>query len=191
MSEQDKPETRAEATRRWNREGRKGETDVFRDRVRAECQAKGMPKPEAHHQAWIAAMAAHPPEGVDPVEVSVPEVVADTGQVQGLGCIPPEWPVLPGNASIQAELAWVQAERLGVITTAASGATVVKLADARAPAPSRAALGWLETSIRSYAKYVDVVSRVLKDEVDEQLHIRRERLAIGDIEGVLAEMQVV
>ena len=32
---------------------------------------------------------------------------------------------------------------------------------ASTPAPSMAALSWLETSIRSYAKYVDVVARAL------------------------------
>jgi hypothetical protein len=33
--------------------------------------------------------------------------------------------------------------------------------------PPRAALGWLETSIRSYAKYVDVAAKVSGDGDDE------------------------
>jgi hypothetical protein len=54
---------------------------------------------------------------------------------------------------------WVQAQRLRIVTEQASGATVVHLDRAGAPAPSWAALGWLETSIRSYAKFVDVAAR--------------------------------
>ena len=38
---------------------------------------------------------------------------------------------------------------------------------ARTPAPSRAALGWLETSIRAYSKYIDVVAKALKDEEND------------------------
>ena len=69
-----------------------------------------------------------------------------------------------------------------------SGATVVHLDRANEAAPSRAALSWLETSIRSYAKYVDVVARSLKDEQDEQENVKRERLAIEDMRGLLTEM---
>ena len=43
-----------------------------------------------------------------------------------------------------------------------AGPTVVHLDQALSPAPSWAALGWLETSIRSYAKYVDVAAKALQ-----------------------------
>jgi cell shape-determining protein MreC len=56
------------------------------------------------------------------------------------------------------------------------------------PAPSWAALGWLETSIRAYAKFVDVVAKTLKDEQDEQSNIRREKLAIAELKALLTEM---
>jgi len=82
----------------------------------------------------------------------------------------------------------VQANRLVVVEERPSGATVVHLDRANEAAPSRAALSWLETSIRSYAKYVDVVARSLKDEQDEQENVKRERLAIEDVRGLLAEM---
>ena len=50
------------------------------------------------------------------------------------------------------------------------------------------ALSWLDTSIRHNAKYVDVVSRSLKDEQGEQSHVKRERMAIAEIRELLAEM---
>ena len=49
-------------------------------------------------------------------------------------------------------------------------------------------IGWLETSIRSYAKYVDIVAKSLKDEQDEQEHVRREKMAIEEARSLLAEM---
>jgi hypothetical protein len=69
-----------------------------------------------------------------------------------------------------------------------SGATRVHLDRARSPAPSWAALGWLETSIRSYAKYVDVVAKSLATQQDEQELVRREKLSIEEMRGLLAEM---
>jgi hypothetical protein len=118
------------------------------------------------------------------------EVVANVAgdRLDGLDRLPDGWPELPDNASLQAEVGWVQAVRLRVVEHQPSGRTVVRLERARTPAPSWAALGWLETSIRSYAKYVDVVSRALKDEQDEQEGVRRERMAIDEIRGLLDEM---
>jgi hypothetical protein len=65
---------------------------------------------------------------------------------------------------------------------------VVHLDRARTPAPSWAALGWLETSIRAYSKYIDVVAKALKDEENEQQMVKRERMAIDEIRSLLAEM---
>jgi len=56
------------------------------------------------------------------------------------------------------------------------------------PAPSWAASGWLETSIRSYAKYIDSVAKSLKDEQNEQEHVRREKMAIEEVRSLFAEM---
>ncbi len=58
----------------------------------------------------------------------------------------------------------------------------------RYSAPSWAALGWLETSIRAYAKYVDVVAKSLKDEQDEQENVKREKMRIGEIRDLLKEV---
>lgn len=112
----------------------------------------------------------------------------ESGRIAGLSEMPDDWPELPANASLQAELSWVQANRLLVVEEQSSGATRVQLGRARSPAPSLAALGWLETSIRSYAKFVDVVSRTLKDELDGQEKVTRERKAIDEIRTLLDEM---
>jgi hypothetical protein len=47
----------------------------------------------------------------------------------------------------------------------------------------------LETSIRSYAKYIDIVSRALAVVQDEQESTRRERLRLDEIKALLDEMQ--
>jgi hypothetical protein len=46
----------------------------------------------------------------------------------------------------------------------------------------------LETSIRAYAKYVDVAAKVTATQQDEQELVRRERMAIDEIRSLLAEM---
>jgi len=191
-------ETRAQAGNRWCREGRREEANKFREDVRLACQAKGMSRFDSVAHSWVATMAAFPPEGKPAEALPLPEPEPESsssppapecGQVQGLGRIPKGWPDLPPNASLQAELAWVQANRLSIVDTASSGATVVSLAEARSPAPSMAALGWLETSIRSYAKYVDVLARAMGTAADEVEHVRRERAAIEEIRALLREMR--
>ena len=192
-------ETRAQAERRWRRTGQDIEVGNFRGKVRDACVAAGMTRKAANEHAWEEALAAYPPPGVDPVE---PKPLPDGGkaqlapdppnsgdQVQGLGSIPKDWPPLPDNASQQAELAWVQSQRLRVVSESSSGQSVVDLSQASAPAPSWAALGWLETSIRSYAKYVDIVGRALASQDDEKATVRRERVDIARICELLEEMR--
>ena len=177
-------ESKIELTERLRREGRWEEASSFRETARADFRAKGMARKEAVEAAWDATAEAYPP-----LPVVDPATAADSGRVQGLGDIPPAWPELPANASLQAELAWVQSNRLLVVEERPSGATRVHLDRARSPAPSWSALSWLETSIRTYSKYVDVVARSLKDERDEQEMVRRERMQIDEIHGLLEEMQ--
>jgi hypothetical protein len=47
----------------------------------------------------------------------------------------------------------------------------------------------LETSIRAYAKFVDVAAKASASVEDEREMVRRERLAIDEIRGLLAEMR--
>lgn len=110
-------------------------------------------------------------------------------RIQGLAEIPADWPELVSNASLGAEIAWVQAERLRIVEEKPGGSTLVTLSKARAPAPSWAALSWLETSIRSYAKFVEVAAKAAGEVGDEQALVRRERMQLDEIRALLAEMK--
>ena len=162
-------------------EGRWTEASNFRETARADFRTKGMGRQEAVEAAWEAMAEAFPalPDAIDE-DISI--------RVQGLGDIPESWGELPSNTSLQAELSWCQANRLRVVEERSSGAIRVHLERAGSPAPSWAALGWLETAIRAYAKFVDVVARSLKDEVDEQKNVKRERMQIEEMRELLAEM---
>ena len=56
---------------------------------------------------------------------------------------------------------------------------VVDLSRALSSAPSYAALGWLETSIKTYAMFVDVAAKATSVQDGEQAEIRREVQSIG------------
>jgi hypothetical protein len=113
---------------------------------------------------------------------------SDDGQIQGLSSIPDAWPELPANASLSAEIAWVQANRLRIVEERSAGATLVHLDQALSPAPSWAALGWLETSIRSYAKFVDVAAKATASGDGEAEVWKRERIALDEVQALLEEM---
>jgi hypothetical protein len=111
----------------------------------------------------------------------------DQSSITGLDKIPPSWRPLPGNASLQAEISWVQANRLMVVKETGNG-TVVSLRKAMGPPPSWAALGWLETSIRTYAKFVEVAAKATASIASEEEEIKRERVAIEEVRRLLNEM---
>lgn len=114
----------------------------------------------------------------------------DGGQIQGLNDLPGDWPELPANASMGVELAWVQANRLRVVTEKPGKATRVDLGKAISPAPSWAALGWLETSIRSYAKFLDAAVKVGGGEDEgESAVMKRERKSVEEVRALLREME--
>ena len=94
-----------------------------------------------------------------------------------------------GERSLSAEIGWVQANRLRIVEEKPGHATVVRLDQALSPAPSWAALGWLETSIRSYAKFVDVAAKASSADDVEASVMRRERMAIEDVRRLLDEMK--
>lgn len=176
--------------------------EPLRTRMIRECRQKGMSKAEAQAWTYSELDRLYPPLSSKNRDSEIRESLvgndlrsdcptvaqSDSGRVQGLGEIPACWPDLPANASLAAEIAWVQANRLYVVEERPSGATVVRLDRACEPAPSRAALGWLETSIRSYAKYVDVAAKATAQQQDEAEQVRREKLAIEEIRSLLAEM---
>ena len=181
-------ESKIELTERLRREGNWSAASKFKDDALRDFRSKGMKRDEASEAAWDAMEQAFPPiANVAATAGMREEVVTDT-RIQGLSEIPSDWTPLADNASLQAEVGWCQANRLRVVEERASGVVVVHLDRARTPAPSWAALGWLETSIRAYSKYIDVVAKALKDEETEQTMVKRERLAIDEVRSLLSEM---
>ena len=179
-------------TRRLQREGRWAEIEPLRNEMMKACRGKGMSKIDAQAWTYSELDRMYPPLEVkgrpaSPEPAKWDNVPSDSG-LRGMHDVPNSWPELPAGSSLQAELQWVQSNRLAVVEEKSPGVTVVHLGRAHEPAPSRAALGWLETSIRAYSKYVDVVARTLKDEQDEAETIRRERMAIDEIRDLLQEM---
>jgi hypothetical protein len=160
--------------------GWKSDIESTRDRMMKEARKQGMSKIDAQAWTYTELDRLHPPDEVTMSPAG--------GPLQGLGDIPEAWPELPDNASLAAEIGWVQAQRLRIVEERPSGQTVVHLDRARSPAPSWAALGWLETSVRSYAKFVDVVAKSLATQQDERELVQRERLAIDEMREILAEM---
>ena len=123
-----------------------------------------------------------------PLESSQEPQYPPEGSVSGLSDLPDHWPELPSNASLGAEIQWVQSSRLDVVTEYPNGAIEVDLSRADRPAPSKAAIGWLETSIRAYSKFCDIEAKATAQLESEEEHVRREKLAIQDVRSMLEEM---
>ena len=180
---------RLEAEGRWA-----GRIELERNDMMKAARKQGMSKSDA--QAWVYAELdrLYPPPP-SPERASGDENVRpsplerDDGQIRGLGDIPETWPELPSNASLASEVGWVQANRLRIVAEQPSGSTSVDLGKALSPAPSWAALGWLETSIRSYAKYVDVAAKTTASDDGEAEVWRRERMTIEEVRALLEEMR--
>lgn len=178
-----------------------GVVDLVRDQMMRE--AKATIPDLVQRQLWVYSELDRMYPPVCPVPISsdiiselldvtplvAPNPISESGAIQGLADLPKGWPELPANASLSTELGWVQANRLFMVEERPGKATRVRLDQAASPAPSRAALGWLETSIRSYAKFVDAVAKVSGgDDGDEGAVMRRERKSIDEVRALLAEM---
>lgn len=160
------------------------------ERLRKEARAAGMPKGQGPGTAyqWATEQADKLfPSGSEPVVSPSADAQSSEGDVNqsvlGLGSIPADWPTLPANATLQAEISWVSANRLRV-----RDGTGVDLSRAISPAPSYSALSWLETSILFPSKFADISVKATASQADETEHIRREKMAIEEIRGLLAEM---
>jgi hypothetical protein len=189
-----------EISHRFMREGRWKDIEPERNEMMKLARKRFKDKKERQHWVYGELDRMYPPlEPVNSTEQnrkisnsqskSTGRDRHDDGQIQGLGEIPQAWPELPANASLASEVGWVQANRLRIVKEQSNGATVVHLDHALSPAPSWAALGWLETSIRSYAKYVDVAARATASDDGEASVVRRERMAIGEVDALLDEMR--
>jgi hypothetical protein len=195
--------------RRMEREGRWREVSLVRDSMMKEVK-KRFPDIE-DRRAWVYSELdrMYPPVQAKPAAVDTcfvgtkgltdglsdtyPKLPSsegsDSGSIQGLSDLPKGWPELAMNASLAADVGWVQANRLRVVEERPGKATLVRLDLALSPAPSWAALGWLETSIRSYAKFVDVAAKVSGGTDDEGAVMRRERKSVDEVKALLREME--
>ena len=200
---------RSRVTARLLSDGQWTAAEPVRDQLMREARQAGLSKDDAKRQAYSALDERFPPRdknnrgenesrgevgGVDyPVTrnnvagVQSPAHATEAA-VTGLSDVPDSWPPLAANATLAQEIQWVQANRLSVVRDLGDRA-IVDLSKAMSPAPSWAALGWLETSIRAYAKFVDVAAKASAHVEDERDMVRRERLAIDEIRSLLTEMQ--
>lgn len=199
-------ESRASASNRWIREGIRAAVDLRRDEVRRECLAAGMRRHEALERSWEVVLAEFPPPGVEPAEATpppkpleaqpqpeadLPPEAADpeSGRLVGLADIPPSWPALPPNAPLQSEIQWVQAVRIDVVEQLQAGGYRIRLQRADSPAPSKAALSWLETAVLFPAKFADVAVKTTAALEDDRERVRRERRSIEEVRAILAEVR--
>lgn len=195
-----------DVTKRLQAEGRWfGQAEETRNTLMKESKAGGMTKPQAQAWTYTQLDKMYPPvqskpaetdtgsEGAQGLTATKPIYIgnseADSGSIQGLSNLPKDWPELPSNASLGAELGWVQANRLRIVEERPGKATKVDLALALSPAPSWAALAWLETSIRSYAKFLDAAVKVSGSTDDEGAVMKRERRSVDEVRALLREME--
>ena len=141
------------------------------------------PDPEPEPEAVEPPVEPKPEVPEPPAPEPIPEPPVQDQGVVGLGDLPSSWGELPSNASLQAEISWVSANRLRV-----RDGNGVDLSRALSPAPSYAALSWLETSILFPSKFADISVKATQNQEDEKEHIRREKMAIEEIRGLLEEM---
>lgn len=188
--------------RRLEAEGRWTQVEPLRDQMMREARAKGMSKPDAQDWTYGELDRLYPPlqavviatetqcdadEGVsDPVNGCADDDPARPRE--GLGGIPADWPVLPDNAPLAAEIGWVQAQRLRIVEERPGGQSVVRLNRAGCPPPSWAALGWLDTAIRNPAKWADIAAKGLGQQELESDITKRERRSIEEVRTLLSEM---
>jgi len=160
------------------------------EQVRREARGSGKTRREAiaHANTVCAAefpeLASEYPPPPDPETPTQTPPDAQEAGVAGLGDLPADWPELPANASLQADVQWVAANRLTVLVSPG----VVDLSRALAPAPSYSALDWLDTALCFPSKFADVRVKATQHAEDEREHARRERLAVEETHNLLAEM---
>lgn len=176
-------ESKIALTERLRREGNWSAASKFKDDALRDFRAKGIKRDEASESAWEAMEQAYPPIAAVAATTEMQAEVATDTRIHGLSEIPAGWPQLPANASLQAEISWVSANRLRV-----RDGTGVDLSRALSPAPSYSALSWLETSILFPAKFADISVKATAQQDDEREGVRREKMAIEEIRSILAEM---
>lgn len=170
-------------TKRLQRDGRWPEVESVKNQLIKEARQKGMARSEAQSWAYAQIDRLYPPLTASSAPATESQSVPEDPGVTGLSDLPADWPQLPANDSLQVEIAWVTANRLGV-----RNGFGVDLSKALSPAPSYSALSWLETSILFPAKFADISVKATADQDSEKEFVKREKLAIAEIRSILAEM---
>lgn len=148
------------------------------------------PEPETQPSDAVVGDSASTPEpAIEAAPVPDPETDDSHARTrEGLGRLPRSWPPLADNAQLPVELGWVQANRLRVVEERQNGEPIIRLKRAGSPAPSWAALGWLDTAIRNPAKWADICARGMAQQELESDLVKRERRSIEDVRSLLSDM---
>lgn len=170
-------------TKRLQRDGRWPEAEPVKNRMIKEARQKGMDRGEAQSWAYAEIDRLYPPLSGSHAPANESQPFPEDPGVTGLGDIPASWPDLPANATLQAEIAWVSANRLRV-----RDGNKLDLSKALSPAPSYSALSSLETAILFPSKFADISVKATQNQVDETEDIRREKASIEEVRRILAEM---
>ena len=171
----------------------KGQADATRDELyvagRKLKRSHGWTREQVQWWVWSQLDEMYP----DPVQ---PDAITESAQpdrpqdqsagIVGLTDLPDSWGQLPDTAQQAAEFGWVQANRLLIVRTQGSR-SVIDYGQARGPAPSMASISWLEYSILNPAGWSTMAAKGMQAEEDESEFVRQERMAIKDIESILAE----
>ena len=101
--------------------------------------------------------------------------------------VPKEWGELPLTAPLETEIAWVHQNRFRCIAWTREGQPRVHLEEARSPAPSEGALGFMQDAAIDPKGFSNLLAKVLKIEGDEESALNAgERKSIAEIDRILA-----
>lgn len=179
-------ESRIELTERLRAEGRWAEASNFRETARADFRAKKMSRQDAVEAAWEAMAEAYPP-------LSVAEAPANPGALEAAATHAPPvpWPDLPTDADFGEEVRWVHQQYIRIVEEGPRGRVIHwDRASVKPPSTGACSLARWAAENRT-AFYKDMLPRIMAkvdDGAEEEANIRRERMAIEEIRGLLAEM---
>jgi len=179
-------ESKIELTERLRAEGRWAEASDFKETARGDFRAKGMKRAEAAEAAWEAMAEAYPPLPVaeSPANPGVPEAVATDAS-------PIPWPDLPTVGDFGEEVRWVHQQYIRIVEEGLRGRVIHwDRASVKPPSAGACSLARWAAENRT-AFYKDMLPKIMAkadDQAEEEANIRRERMAIDEIRGLLAQM---
>jgi len=179
-------ESKLELTERLRAEGRWDEAAKFRETARADFRSKGMKRAEAVEAAWEAMSEAFPP-------LPVAEAPADPGAPESAPTHAPPvpWADLPTDADFADEVRWVHQQYIRIVEETPRGRVIHwERASVKPPSTGACSLARWAAENRT-AFYKDMLPRVmakLEDGAEEETNIRRERMALDEIDELLGEM---